>query len=287
MKMRTFVIGLVSVIAFSSCTDYKSQIAQLQNEKQQLIQQAASKDASINDFVASINEIENSINSITEKQKLVATTTSNEISSDVKARIQSDIADIDLLLQSNKEKIATLTKKLKNSSFKIVGLEKMIADLNNQLSTKATEMTALNDQINLLNTNVTGLNNQVADLNKIAADRSATIETQTNKINTAYYTAGTYKELEAKKIVTKDGGFLGIGKSQLVKKDFDRSAFSTIDITKLTSIPLKGKVVELLTSHPSDSYTLKTNNDKEVTALEINDPEKFWSASKYLVLLEN
>lgn len=285
--MKSLLYILTASTILSSCTDYKSQIAQLQNEKQKLIQNAAYKDSTINDFVSSINEIENGINAITEKKKLVASETGNEVSTDAKARIQNRILEIDELLQNNKEKISALSKKLKNASFKIDGLEKMIADLNAQISTKDTEMLILNNQISSLNQTVNGLNTQVADLNKIASDKSTTIEKQTSKINTAYYAAGTYKELEAKKVVVKDGGFLGLGKAQMVKKDFDRNAFATIDITKLTSIPLKGDEVELLTNHPSDSYTLKVNATKTESTLEINNPEKFWSASKYLVLLES
>ncbi|MEZ4825231.1 MAG: hypothetical protein R3C61_02895 [Bacteroidia bacterium] len=61
-------------------------------------------------------------------------------------------------------------------------------------------------------------------------------------------------------------------------------AFTAIDITKVSSIPFDSKKAELLTSHPSDSYVFNQEN-KKITSLEITNPEKFWKASKYLVVV--
>lgn len=285
--MKRLLIIASAAFLISGCTDYKSQILALQNEKQELISQSIYKDSTITDFVASINEIEQGINTITEKEKLVKSTDGAELQGDAKTRILSDLADIDKLLQENKDKIASLNKKFKGSTFKIAGLEKMIAGLNDQLAVKDSEMVVLNNQIASLNTTVSTLNNQIVDLNKVTADKEKTIEDQTSKLNTAYYTVGTYKDLLAKKVVIKEGGFLGMGKAEQVKKDFDRSVFTTIDITKLSEIPVSGKEVILLTNHPTDSYSLTKDSKKMVTNLVITNAEKFWSASKYLVVQEN
>lgn len=283
---KLFLVAFAGLLV-TGCTDYKSQILALQNEKQELISQSIYKDSTITGFVASINEIEQGINTITEKQKLVKSTDNTEVQGDAKARIMTDLADIDKLLQENKEKIASLNRRLKGSTVKIDGLEKMITGLNDQLALKDSEMVVLNNQIATLNNTVNTLNNKVDDLNKVTADKVKTIEDQTSKLNTAYYTVGTYKDLVAKKIVVKEGGFLGMGKAELVKKDFDRSSFTTVDITKLSDIPVSGKEVLILTNHPSDSYSLTKDSKKMVTGMVISNPEKFWSASKYLVVQEN
>ena len=285
--MKSILSIIIAGFFLSGCTDYKSQIIVLQNEKQELISQSIYKDSTITGFVASINEIEQGIIAITEKQKLVKASGNTEVQGDAKARIMTDLADIDKLLQENKDKIASLSRRLKGSSVKIDGLEKMITGLNNQLAVKDSEMVVLNGQIAVLNNTVTTLNNKVEDLNKVTADKVKTIEDQTSKLNTAYYTIGTYKDLLAKKIVIKEGGFLGMGKAELVKKDFDRTSFTTVDITKLSDIPVSGKEVLILTNHPSDSYSLTKDSKKMVTGMVISNPEKFWSASKYLVVQEN
>ena len=65
--------------------------------------------------------------------------------------------------------------------------------------------------------------------------------------------------------------------------DFDKSAFTSADLRNLTRIETGSKKPKLLTSHPKESYTLTPGEDKLVT-LEITDPAKFWSISKYLVI---
>ena len=111
-----------------------------------------------------------------------------------------------------------------------------------------------------------------------------TIDDQTTRLHTAYYTTGTAKELESKKIITKEGGFLGLGKSKKMTPNVNNSAFTNIDITKTSTIPLEAKDAVVLTSHPSDSYTIE-HKGKEVSNLVITNPDKFWEASKYLVVV--
>jgi hypothetical protein len=47
--------------------------------------------------------------------------------------------------------------------------------------------------------------------------------------------------------------------------------------------------MKIITSHPSDSYTLdKDASDKDkVTNIVITNSEKFWSTSKYLVVVKD
>ena len=40
----------------------------------------------------------------------------------------------------------------------------------------------------------------------------------------------------------------------------------------------------MLTNHPASSYTLQRDAKKQYV-LRINDPDAFWSTSKYLVIL--
>lgn len=281
---KIIIVFIASLFAFG-CTDYKSQIASLQKEKQELISNSGYKDSTINDFMASFNEIEQSMNDLSQRQKLVTTATTSELKNSPKDRMIASINEIDKLLQENKAKIASLSKKLKNSNIKFAELEKMIASLNEQIVAKDVELAELNDKVVSLNNTVTALNTQVDTLNKVTADKSKTIEDQTSKLQTAYFTKGTYKELKTKSVLNKDGGFLGLGKSEKLMKDFDRSSFTTINIMQVTIIPIAAKDVELLTNHPSESYTLKKDDKNVVSELVINDPEKFWSNSKYLVVM--
>jgi hypothetical protein len=50
-------------------------------------------------------------------------------------------------------------------------------------------------------------------------------------------------------------------------------------------VPLFAKKAKLVTTHPNESYNLVKNQEGVVEKIDITDPEKFWSASKYLVII--
>ena len=87
-----------------------------------------------------------------------------------------------------------------------------------------------------------------------------------------------------KGVITKKGGFIGIGKTEQLKQDFNTDYFTQVDITETQAIDLFSKKANILTSHPSDSYKLE-GDDESVDKLVILDPVRFWSASKYLVVV--
>lgn len=283
--MKKLVLALFLAAAFAGCHDYKADIQKLQNEKDALQTASTYKDSTINSYMGSLNEIENNLATIEELQSRVAQDSKGgELQASQVDRINENIRTINELMKENKDKLASLNKKLKSSNTKISGLEKMLANLQTQVEEKDKQLAELNTKVTELNTTVEQLNTNVTSLTAENATRQATIDDQTMKLHTAYYTTGTAKELETKKVITKEGGFLGIGRSKKMTPNVNNSAFTNIDITKTATIPLKAKDAVVLTSHPSDSYTIE-HQGKEVSQLVITNPDKFWEASKYLVVV--
>ena len=278
-------IATLSVV-LTSCTDYKSQVESLTRERAQLMSEASAKDSSINEFIMAINQLDSSVSEITARQQLVMNESSDaELKADAKTSIIQNVQALDKMLTENKEKLAALASKLKKSNLRISELEKMITNLQLQLAMKDSEMLALNDHIGELNLAVANLNATVDTLSRENQSKAATIAEKTNTINKAYYIVGNYKDLKAKGIISKDGGFLGMGKSEMLMRDFNRKDFSMIDITKFEKLPINAKKVQIVTSHPSDSYKLNMDAKKFVTDITITNSENFWSASKYLVIM--
>ena len=283
--MKKLVLAVTLMVAMAGCHDYKADIQKLQTEKDALLQASTYKDSTINSYMGSMNEIENNLSTIEELQAKVAQQSKGgELQSSQVDRINENIRTINDLMKENKDKIASLSKKLKSSNTKVAGLEKMLANLQTQVEEKDKQLAELNVKVSTLNTTVEQLNTNVATLTTESADKQKVIEDQTVKMHTAYYTTGTAKELETKKVITKEGGFLGIGKSKKMTSDINNTAFTNIDITKTSTIQLQAKDAVVLTSHPSDSYTIE-HKGKEVSQLVITNPDKFWEASKYLVVV--
>jgi uncharacterized coiled-coil protein SlyX len=271
-----------------SCHNYQADIDKLQREKADMVENAKYKDSTIVSFINEVNEIESNLAMIETKQKqsnLAMSSSGAELKGSQADRIKENIKAINDLMKENKDKIAALNKKLKNSNIRIADFEKMVASLNNQMADKDKQMAELNDKVNSLNTTVEKLNTDVTTLTVDNTEKARLIDDQTTKLHTAYYTTGTAKELVTKKVLVKEGGFLGLGKSEKMKDNFDNAAFSQIDITKTSTIPIEAKDAKLVTTHPSDSYTIQHTGKDQISSLVITDPDRFWQTSKYLVVV--
>lgn len=286
MKKLLFVL---SVMVLVSCGQHKKEIARMQAKQDSVSQLGVQKDNSILEFIGSMNEIQMNLDSIKSIEKIVSVQTASgtELKAEAKNRIVEDIAQINNLLQKNKELVKSLQGKLRASNVKIAELENMISLLNKQMGEKDAEIAILKQELENLHINVAGLNQKIE---QITTESEATIKAKTQTINeqtiamnTAYYAFGTKKELEEKNVIEKEGGVLGMGKTIKLKKDFNRDYFMKIDIREFNQLPLNSKKAKIVTTHPADSYHL--TGVKTVEALVIDKPEEFWKATKYLVIV--
>lgn len=288
MKKLLFVL---SVVVFVSCGQHKKEIARMQAKQDSIAQLGVQKDNSILEYISAMNEIQSNLDSIKTIQKIVSVQTApgTEIKAEAKKRIVEDIAQINNLLQKNKDMMNSLQGKLRNSNVKIVELEKMIELLNKQVGDKDAEVAVLKQQLEKLNVDVAGLNQKIETITKESEqaikEKNEVIDTKTTELNTAYYGFGTKKELEAKNVIEKEGGVLGMGKTLKLKKDFNRDFFMKIDIREFNQLPLNTKKAKLVTYHPDGSYHMVMTAKKTVESIVIDKPEEFWKASKYMLIV--
>ncbi len=273
------VLALFIGACNTSSTDVNSpELDSLRAENERLKAEALAKDESIDEFLKSLNEIEENLNAIKEREKIVRISSSKlENQNTQQEQIAADINMIGQLLLENKNKIASLNKKLKAAGIKSAELEKIIEGLNKKLDEKNNEIASLKEELTIAN----------AALEKLFVEynqRLEELDDKTGKLNTAYYVIGTKKELLEKGVITKEGGFVGIGKINKLKSDFNKEYFTKIDVTTTSSIPLLTKKASVITTHPSGSYKIEGSKDKAEKLVIINSDD-FWSASKYLVII--
>jgi predicted RNase H-like nuclease (RuvC/YqgF family) len=278
LRYLIFVSALTFLVACSNekVVDCSSQTDSLIAVNKDLLLQLDERDSLINNFMDGFNEIQTNLETVKTKQLSVTASRGKRGSNDKKAILQN-IDAIDLLMKKNKETISSLKGKLKGASKQqIESYEKFIANLENMMVEKDKEIMTLLGNIDEMNAELGSM---------ISMYNSAQSETKqkAKKLNTAYYTAGTAKELMKKKVISQEGGFIGFGKMNKLSENFNTQNFVQIDITTLKTIKLQAKKVKLITTHPPDSYSVVYAND--VSNLMISNPEKFWAASKYLVVL--
>jgi len=285
--MKKYFLLLMILPFFFSCNTKNKEIEKLKAQNDSLAVVAGQKDESIVNYLRDFNEIQGNLDSIKQAQKIISlntTSTNGELNQNAKDKIMSDVQLIVNLMQKNKNQIASLSKKLKKSNLKVKELETMLENLNKELQQKDIEIGQLKDKLAQLDIQVQNLTASVDTLSTENKIKTQIIDEKTKALNTGYYIIGTYKELSAKNILTKEGGFIGLGKSKTVSKDFNRDAFTKVDITKFKTLPINKKKAKMLSSHPSSSYKFEGTKVK-IDNLVITNSDDFWSTSKYLVIL--
>jgi uncharacterized coiled-coil protein SlyX len=163
-------------------------------------------------------------------------------------------------------------------------LQNKISDLEASMKQNESEISELKTSLVNKKFEVEQLNTQMIVMKDTIAKKDEKISTQTYEMNKAFYTCGTYKELKAKGLLTKEGGFIGLGKTESLTGNFADTSFVQIDITKTNSIIVNSKSAKLISEHPAGSYEFIHDNNKMIRSIEIKDPTLFWKISKYAVV---
>ena len=283
MRNRVISICFVSLALLYGCKEYKAPVANRptaakDDSLQQIISQ---RDTQINNMMATMNEIQEGFNEISEAENRVNLIQDDE-RADKASQIKEDIKFIADRMQQNRELIKKLQGQLRDSDFKSQELKKVIANMLRQLDEKdqqlqqlRAELDAKNIHIAELDETISNLNNNVTELKSESDEKSQIINNQETQLNTAWYVFGTRPELKDQRILMGD---------KVLQQNFNKNYFTKIDIRVTREIKLYSKSARLLTSHPAGSYELTRDNNKMYT-LAITNPQLFWSTSKYLVVV--
>lgn len=90
-----------------------------------------------------------------------------------------------------------------------------------------------------------------------------------------WFVFGTEEELMDQKILNHDN---------VLQTNLNKGYFTKIDSRIDKEFKLYSKEAKIITAHPSSSYTLQCDANKQYV-LRITDPQLFWSTSKYLVIV--
>ena len=278
---KLLMMACLAALVLTGCKDGKTTagIGAAQNDSLNSI--IAQKDSELNDLMGTINEIEDGLNQINEAENRVTLLKNGEGASK-KQKLTEDVQFIATRMKQNKELIAKLQKQMANSSIKSEQLQKTIDLLNKKLEAKEKEMQALREELDKqdihimeLDETINNLNTKSNRLTSESSRKTEVINAQDKQINTAWYVFGTKKELKNQHILEDNKVMTG---------NFNKNYFTKIDIRDLSEIKLYSKNVKVLTTHPSSTYTLVRDANKQYT-LRITNPQIFWSTSKYLVVL--
>ncbi|WP_163714736.1 Cbp1 family collagen-binding glycoprotein adhesin [Mangrovibacterium lignilyticum] len=293
-QIKTLVIAaVVFVVAIIGgvyvYTQKEAQLNSMASEKSDLFEQMQVKDSLLNDMEDTFAEIENNLTFIKEKRSQLSIQDAEGVQNQ-KQELVADIALMNTMLEESSKKITDLEAKLKKSGINLRSFEKRIAALNESINTQNTQIAELKQiieqkdfQLAEFDAKVTELNDAMMVQNDSLTHESERLVERTNQMNTGHVAYGTYKELRDKGLLTKEGGILGIGANKVINGSFDEDYFTSLDIRDTKIIPLHTQKAQVISEHPTDSYSL-VEEDGQIAYLQIDNPDEFWKVSKYAVI---
>ena len=287
IKFYAIVASLVFMT--SSCVEnsskYKAVVAQ--RDSVEHVKQAL--DSNYNQTLVLLNDIETGFSKINQNESQMKVDLKGVEGSKNNKRqlIAAQMTSIKESMDQNKAKIAELRKLAAKKGKANSKLAETIKRLQTEIDQKGLQIQSLQAELDQKNIKITELNTTVTDQSKNIAEQQnvleqqkSTLKEQDTNLNTVWYCIATPKQLKDEKIVSSGGLFQG---KKLMKTDFDKKAFTQVDLRNISSIPTNSKNVKILSLHPENSYKLVKGADKKIT-IQITSPSKFWSVSKYLVV---
>lgn len=192
-------------------------------------------------------------------------------------------------LASTSERLRKLTAGNKEMSSQIaaydsmvVGYKRIMDDQRTQIVVLTNNMDALQKKNQVLTDENTHLTSRVTEMTSVA--------------NEVYYVLGNKKDLMAKGVVTEVGGsrVLGIGwrtgETLIPGHTLNAEYFQKSSKQDVIEIPLPDPTKKYRLVSPQDVSALATPPAKDGkftgASIKIANPDAFWAASKYLILVE-
>lgn len=272
---KIFLLPMV-LLLWTSCSDKEApkQESQLEKRHRELVKKTIAKNEIIADYRDYLNSVSNIVESMVSEQRGVISTLDTEV--DKADPLMSHLDILDKVLSEQRYQLSLMEEKVHDQDFNLSTLRQHITQMELSLQAKELDIQQLLDSI----ADQQICYDMVVDQLDLTYD---SLDLVVDQQNTAYFTFGTFKELEANNVLEKKGGILGIGSVKQLKANFNPEYFMPLDIREVREIPIRAESPKLVSSHPAGSYKLVGEEDN--SSLVITDPEEFWKLTKHLAIV--
>ena len=210
-----------------------------------------------------------------------------EVLAKVRALV-SRVRQSEARLAASRRRVDSLTGTSDSLRTALIAYSNTITELQGVVESQKATISTLNEQITQLTGQVTAL---TEDKRILTDTVSAVVERE----NEVYYVVGTKKELSDRGVITQEGGtrflvFTRTGETIVPARVLDPQQFTQADKRTLAEIalPKADKEYRIVSRHDlAYAEADAMNKGKFKGTLRVTSPQQFWSASKYLIIVEN
>ncbi len=214
-----------------------------------------------------------------------------------RAQVQARVAELvsrlnesENRLASSRARVATLVKGSAEAKAQIAAFDSTISSLRVMIESQKQQVVTLTEQVATLTAENAVL---LKDKGQLLNDKEQLTNEKGQLItekNTVFYIVGTRDDLVKIHVLEMTGGLIGIGRTAVPVRDLSPAAFTAIDRSQVRLIPFPSATksyrvvtrqdLSALESPPADVNEIKGG-------LKIANVDKFWGASRYLIVVEN
>ena len=203
------------------------------------------------------------------------------------------------------DRIETMAENLRSARSQLEESQRRIRSLSSRSSQLRDSINAViasrdaalathRDSIDALMAELETMSGRVDSLSTERSVLAETLSEVEEKYYTVYVAIGTRDELVEQGVIEAEGGARVLlilwkaGETLVQARDLNREAFQAIDMREMTTIDLPQQGQYRVVSRHSLDHLQPVPDENAVFAgesLEITDPERFWQASQYLILV--
>lgn len=290
MKKSLLYFAVLALFACGACNKSEnSGQTDLQSENLELGKKLAEAQDSKDSLIFLMSNVYDGIEQINIQEELLYNIRGTGDEAAQRQTIIENLSRIQLELKNKQELIDKFTAQLNEQNDKNGALAAELSKLKKLVTEKENRVVALQNELANLRTENTQLKENLASsqdevrtvthardsINTRSQEQQAQLQHNEVEMNKVFYAIGTKKELKANQILGKG--------DKVLQSDYNQNYFTQADKRSLQYIDCKNKKAKVLSSQPADSYRFDEGADKTKT-LVITNPEKFWRASRYLVI---
>jgi predicted nucleic acid-binding Zn-ribbon protein len=216
----------------------------------------------------------------------------------VVSRIRALIARLDsseTRVTSLRARVAKLAQHDSTLVAQVAAYEKNIADLRQTVERQKAEYEATiaqqNTKIASLTSKVDTVTNENARLSTEKSALTDTVSHLSSELNTVYYVIGTKSDLVKQGILVEEGHkrfVLVGGRTVSAARDLDPSKFTKIDRLRDKTITFPDGQYTIFTRQSLNYASPIAAKDGKISGgLRIDQPERFWEPSKFLIIVKS